>query len=328
MHPKKRRRSSSLKDKTRLSWYNFEWRIEPDMDDVTKTRPVNLSRRRLDQAERNVACLVVIGGPSIGERFPIAKNRTVIGRQRGADVWIDDKSVSRSHAEIVLDGEETVLCDLGSKNGTFCNNHKTLRRILVDGDLIQIGDATFKYVGRNSIEQVYLKELSERAIRDSLTGIFNKQTFFTYLDRNLVRCRDLNEPLSMAMLDLDWFKKINDGWGHLAGDYVLKEFADRVKIGIRPTDLLARYGGEEFGLIFPHTNLNEATIVAERIRNQINSRPFVFEGQTLPVTVSIGVAERDESIEAPDALIACADQALYRAKREGRNRTCRYSKDA
>ena len=298
------------------------------MDDVTKTRPVNMSRRRLDQAERNVACLVIIGGPSIGERFPISKNRMVIGRNQGADVWIDDKAVSRSHAEIVLEGEETVLRDLGSKNGTFCNNHKILGRTLVDGDLIQIGDTTFKYVGRNSIEQVYMKELSERAIRDPLTGIFNKQTFLSYLERNLVRCRDLNEPLSMAMLDIDWFKKINDGWGHLAGDYVLKEFADRVKIGIRPTDLLARYGGEEFGLIFPHTNLNEAAIVAERIRNQINARPFIFKEKTLPVTVSIGIAERDDSIEAPDALIVSADKALYRAKREGRNRTCRHPKEA
>ncbi|MBI3995963.1 MAG: GGDEF domain-containing protein [Nitrospirae bacterium] len=293
------------------------------MDEETTTGSIRLSRRRMDRVNHQLACLVIVVGPMIGEKFPLSKERMMIGRQREAEIFIDDTSISRRHAEVVqkTDGA-VILHDLGSKNGTLCNDEKIREKALKDGDLIRVGDAILKYVGPNSLEHLYLDEMSERASQDGLTGLFNKQAFQAYLARNLSRCKDLREPLSVGMADLDWFKKINDGWGHPAGDYVLREFAGLVKNAVRPADLLARYGGEEFGLILPHTNLAEARIVGERLRGRVEDHAFVFDGQRLPVTVSIGLAERLDGDEEADALIARADKALYQAKRDGRNRTC------
>jgi diguanylate cyclase (GGDEF)-like protein len=291
------------------------------MEDETKTHSINLFRRRMDQAPSASGCLVVIAGPAMGERFPIAKTPMVIGRQRGSGIWIDDDSVSRKHAEVIPQEDGPLLRDLGSKNGTFCNNQKISERRLQEGDLIRIGDATLKYLSPNSVERPYLDEMSERATRDGLTGLFNKETFQARLERDLSRCKELRAPLSVVLIDLDLFKKINDGWGHPAGDAVLKTFAEQVKRSVRPSDLLARIGGEEFGLILPRTYLKEALLVGERIRNRIAGHPFVFEGHTLPVTVSAGIAEWKEP-EPGDPLVARADKALYKAKHEGRNRTC------
>ncbi|WDT75289.1 MAG: GGDEF domain-containing protein [Candidatus Manganitrophus sp.] len=292
------------------------------MEDKTKTHTVKIERRRLDQVHFHFPCLVVVGGPSLGEKFPLTKERTILGRHREAEVWINDDSMSRKHAEILSKGGRLILRDLGSKNGTYINDHKIVEVELKDGDLIRTGNATLKYLGPNNVEQFYLDELSERAKCDALTGLFNKQTFYTCLERLLLRCKDLGEPLSVAMIDLDFFKRINDQWGHPAGDAVLKEFANLIKPTIRPTDLFARWGGEEFGLILPHTGLKEAPIATERIRNRIANHSFLFEGQRLPVTISIGVTERIDADQAIEPLIARADKALYRAKQEGRNRTC------
>ncbi len=292
------------------------------MEDETKTHSMQIDRRRLDRAHFNLPCLVVVAGPSMGEKFSLAKERIVIGRHREAEICINDESISRKHAEVLSKADRIVLRDLGSKNGTYSNNHKILEIELKDGDLIRIGDATLKYLGPNNVEQFYLDEMSERARRDSLTGLFNKQAFHTCLGQILLRCRDLGEPLSVAMLDLDWFKNINDQWGHPAGDNVLKEFADLIKPGIRPTDFFARWGGEEFGLILPHTSLKEAPVATERIRNRVANHAFLFEGQRLPVTISIGITERTDADETIEPLISRADKALYQAKQEGRNRSC------
>ena len=297
----------------------------PYNDEDTQPGSVRSIIGRLDRTSQGRACLVILAGPSIGERIPLAKDRITIGRQPSVDVPIEDTWISRRHAQISLQADGTsVLRDLGSKNETFCNSQRCHEKILKDGDLIQLGQSILKYVGPNSVEYIYLSELSERVQQDGLTGFLNKQAFFTYLERNLSRCRDLNEPLSMAMMDLDLFKKINDEWGHPAGDYVLKEFAILLKDGVRPTDLLARCGGEEFGLILPHTNLNEASFVGERLRNRIADHPFEYESQKMPVTISVGITERMENDEDIHPLIARADKALYEAKEKGRNQTCTF----
>ena len=291
------------------------------MEDETTTRMVNL-RRRMDRDNRHLACLVVIRGPALGERFPLSKERMTIGRKRDAEICVDDDSVSRSHAEVVKKGSDFILCDLGSKNGTYCNDLAVKEQALCEGDLLRVGEVVLKYLGPNSVEYLYLNKIADQARKDGLTGLFNKQTFQIYLERNLLRCRDLQEPLSLLTMDLDYFKKINDTWGHAAGDFVLKEFADLASKMIRPTDLLARVGGEEFCLILPHTNLKEGEVVGERIRSRIAEHRFTFDGHPLPVTVSIGITERIDPGEEAAPLLARSDKALYQAKKQGRNRIC------
>lgn len=295
------------------------------MEDKTKTHTIKIDRRRLDRTNFHLSCLVIVAGPSLGEKFPLDKERMIIGRHREAEIWINDESISRKHAEVFSKEGRIYLRDLGSKNGTYLRDQQILEIELKDGDLLRIGLATLKFLGPNNIEQFYLDELSERTKRDGLTGLYNKQAFHTCLERIFTRCKDLGEPLSVAMIDLDLFKRINDQWGHPAGDMVLKEFANLIKPTIRPTDFFARWGGEEFGLILPHAGLKEAPIATERIRNRVADHSFIFEGHRLPVTISIGIAERSASDTTMEPLIARADKALYQAKQQGRNRTCCFS---
>lgn len=173
------------------------------MEDQTKTHSIDLSRRRLDRANFNLPCLVIVAGATVGEKLTLSKERMTIGRHRDAEVWINDESVSRRHAETRSKDGRVLLRDLGSKNGTYINDHKVLEIELKDGDLIRVGDVTLKHLGPNNIEQFYLNELSERATHDSLTGLFNKQMFNTCLQRIFLRCRELKEPLAAGIADLD-----------------------------------------------------------------------------------------------------------------------------
>lgn len=293
-----------------------------DTDETTVGTEDGTGCRRLDRRVRSLACLVVIAGVSIGEKIALSKDRWVIGRQSNADICLDDPLVSRRHAEIAVgkDGE-SVIRDLGSRNGTYCNEHRIVERVLREGDLIRIGGAVLKYLAPDSAESAYISAMADRARLDGLTGLFNRRTFQEYLHRMFLRCRSLHEPLSVALVDVDHFKRVNDTWGHQAGDFVLKEIAALLKDEFRPTDLLARYGGEELGLILPYTNEQEALKVGERLRSQIASHEFAFQGQRLRVTISVGVAELAEDMETPEALVDDADRALYAAKQRGRNQT-------
>ncbi len=165
-----------------------------------------------------------------------------------------------------------------------------------------------------------LKEYEEKAIYDPLTGCFNKgetQTFLKKLLANYIRYR--KEPFSIIMIDVDFFKKINDTYGHLAGDYILKEIANIIKNNIRESDICGRFGGEEFIIILPNTKLAGAIKTAERLREAIEKHKFRFERKDIKVTASFGVTSSgiNDSIES---LISRADEALYEAKRKGRNR--------
>ncbi|MEW6681441.1 MAG: GGDEF domain-containing protein [Nitrospirota bacterium] len=283
-------------------------------------------KRRLNRKVRNLACLVVISGASIGEKIALAKDRYLVGRQADADICFDDALVSRRHAELLVAPEGVVILrDLGSRNGTYCNEQKITERELRDGDLLWIGGSVLKYVAPDSAESLYVNVMSDRARLDGLTGLLNRRTLEDYLERIFQRCRALHEPLSVAMVDVDHFKRVNDEWGHQAGDFVLKEIASLLKHGFRPTDLLARYGGEEFGLILPYTNEQEALTVGERIRSAVAAHRFEFREQRIHVTISVGIAELSERLEAAPVLIGHADRALYAAKQRGRNQTVCFS---
>jgi two-component system, cell cycle response regulator len=296
------------------------------MDEETIDEGQETVTRRLDRFSHSRACLVVISGPSLGERHPIMKPTMVLGRAKDADLFIDDLEASRKHAEVTLQPDgRIVIRDLRSRNGTYCNGQKTESRELRDGDLVGIGRVTLKFLGPNNVEQVYLQEMSTRARRDGLTGLFNKETFQVHLERSLARCRDLREPLSLAMMDLDGFKKTNDTLGHLAGDYVLKEFSRLINRAVRPTDFLARYGGEEFVLILPHTALSEALAVGERLRAQIEAHMFVYEGANVSLTLSIGISDLGPGIDRGETLLLQADKALYQAKENGKNQVQSYT---
>ena len=161
------------------------------------------------------------------------------------------------------------------------------------------------------------------SVTDELTGLYNRRYAMPHLNALIDRAQVDNNPLCVALLDIDSFKAVNDTYGHAVGDEVLKEFASRIRTNLRGMDMTARIGGEEFLGIMPETDLDGAAVVAERLRATVAAKPFRIthpEKEWLDVTVSIGVADMSPTQMTPDAMLQAADEALYRSKREGRNR--------
>lgn len=270
------------------------------------------------------ACFIVIAGRQAGKMYKLERDEIVIGRVSAAGIQIDDEGVSRQHAKIVrqTDGD-VVLVDLESTNGTFCNGEKVDAQALQDGDKIQIGSTTIlKFSFQDSIEEDFTRQQYESATRDALTECHNKKYFGERLPSEFAFAARHNKMLSLGMIDLDHFKKVNDTYGHLAGDHVLKRVAQLILETVRTDDVVVRYGGEEFALIMRETPPDKAFIAAERIRRAVEGADISFEGKVIPITISVGVATWSDGEPAtPDELVKAADEYLYKAKENGRNRT-------
>lgn len=166
-----------------------------------------------------------------------------------------------------------------------------------------------------------LREKHEQAVHDPLTGLFNRLAYDERIAQEFARAKRYKQPLSLAVLDIDRFKRINDNYGHKAGDKALKIIADRVRGNLRETDFLARYGGEEFAIIMPETCLDDGLTAVEKLRQDVSQSQFHYQGEAVVVTVSVGLAEMHEDDDA-GVLFQRADRALYKAKDSGRDRTC------
>lgn len=166
------------------------------------------------------------------------------------------------------------------------------------------------------------RQVWDAALTDSITSLGNKRAMLASMERSMLLSGRHGEPLSLLLCDLDHFKRVNDNHGHVFGDQVLAEIAQVIRQSIRSSDEAFRYGGEEFAVILPHTDMVEASIVAERIRIAVEQFRLSYEGRSVKVTVSTGIAQYDrDSAADSDALIELADRALYNAKRDGRNQT-------
>jgi diguanylate cyclase (GGDEF)-like protein len=225
-------------------------------------------------------------------------------------------------AEPGLLGKRFVLDD-GSTNGTYVNEEQIAReQLLNNGDRIKIGPSILKFLSGADAEAKYHEEIYRMTIVDGLTQIHNKRALFEALEKELMRARRYERDLSLLMFDIDFFKRINDQYGHLAGDHVLRELARVVQERIRREEVFARYGGEEFVILLPETPLPGAAALAENLRARVANHAFVFQGERIPVTVSIGTALLGENDKVAADLIQRADEKLYEAKRGGRNRVC------
>lgn len=163
--------------------------------------------------------------------------------------------------------------------------------------------------------------LEIKGIKDGLTQLFNKAMLEEFLNMLIAKSKRNNVQFSLIVLDIDFFKKINDTHGHLAGDYILKGIAGILKSSIRLSDFPARFGGEEFAIVFPDTNLESSVKIAERIRIAVEATSFEYEGQSIPVTISIGAAQWQKEFDSAK-LFEAADEKLYEAKKSGRNKVC------
>ncbi|HVK78906.1 MAG TPA: GGDEF domain-containing protein [Kofleriaceae bacterium] len=285
----------------------------------TRITKVQVVKPRVESGE---ACLVLVypPGADMGKRFPLSRNEVVLGRGSDCDIQVDRDSVSRRHARVFRNGEQWMVEDLGSTNGSYVNDVPVQRSILRDTDFLKIGAAIFKFLTGAGVEAAYYEEIYRMTIIDGLTGAHNKRSFLEFLEREIARCARHRRPLSLLMFDIDHFKAINDTHGHLTGDYVLKEMSKRLLNRIRREELLARYGGEEFAAVLPETDHAGAMVFGETIRKMVADEPFEYEGDKFPVTISVGVATVEGEDVDSTTFIKMADDNLYRAKREGRNR--------
>jgi two-component system, cell cycle response regulator len=266
-------------------------------------------------------CLAIIHSRDetlLGKRIELGGGDLLIGRGEQVGLSLPSDSVSRRHARIFRDGAVYRVEDLGSTNGTYVNDRLKDSAVLRRGDQIKVGDTILKYLTGDDVENQFHEAFRRLAMHDGLTDIYNKRYFVDSLRSEISRAARHDRPLTLILFDIDHFKRINDDYGHLAGDAILKEIASRVSAQLRPSDLFARYGGEEFVIMLPDTPIDGAHAVAEKIRRSIEAREFVFEGADIAVTSSFGVAEHTHGLDQV-ALVKLADERLYRAKRRGRN---------
>jgi diguanylate cyclase (GGDEF)-like protein len=270
--------------------------------------------------------LIMVQGGIPGAMLRVEAGGTRMGRSSDNTYQFREVTVSRHHAALTVDARGIVrVTDLGSTNGTFLNDRRLPGQTPVrvkDGDRIRLGTTVMlKFVRLDPCDEQFQREMFERTVRDALTGLYNRSFFLNQVgplaEFNAVR----GLGLAVLMLDIDHFKRVNDTFGHDAGDHVLREVACVLREATRPEDLVARYGGEEFILALPVVALDHALERAERIRSALAERRIVAGGISLRVTASLGLAfAPPDRLCSASAMITAADRFLYQAKHTGRNR--------
>lgn len=302
-------------------------KANPSKSDAMYVEPEVTMQRSPDQScdhRNDQSCLVQIyPADVVGGMLLIESDKLVIGRESGCDLILPDNSVSRQHATIRRTPDGFEIVDLESTNGTFVGGQQVSRSQLKSGDTIRLGSFLFKFLSAGSVESQYHETVYSALTRDALTGTMNKRYLLETLSRAIATSLRQKQPVTIVMIDIDHFKGVNDTYGHLVGDEVLREFGQRINQACREDDLLARYGGEEFCMLLSATDAAEAFEVADRCREAVCFRPFETAAGPLDISASFGFAVLDPSRgETGLELINRADEKLYEAKRSGRNRVC------
>jgi two-component system, cell cycle response regulator len=270
------------------------------------------------------AVLTVLAGADIGRVLDVAGMSITFGRRRTCSHMISDPSVSGLHARITTMSGMFVLSDEGSTNGTFLNGIRISEpATLTDGDRLHLGRVLLRFALVDEAERLALKRMYETALHDTLTGLFNRKHLDERIEAEIAFARrHKGHELSILMVDVDHFKSVNDTYGHLAGDAVLRAVAASILGTVRAEDFVARYGGEEFVIVARDAGVPAARTLAERVREMIAQGVVTYDGSEIRVTASVGVASMMANGQSLDktTLLETADERLYEAKRAGRNR--------
>lgn len=289
---------------------------------------------RRQQAKR--PALVFLDGDLIAAPIPLERNEVTLGRALEADVRVNDARASRLHARITLErsaGESEMiyrLVDLDSTNGTLLNGHPVSEALLEDGDKIVIGKHILRFEFLDDIDHEFHRQIHRLLVHDELTGLLTSKSFFSELRRESARAEREERPFCVLMMDLDFFKDVNDRYGHLVGSRTLEEVGTVITRSLRAGDVAARFGGEEFAAFMLDADPAQGFVAAERVRRGIEAAHFSATRHGAPedgerthhITISIGVASFPDHSRDPIELVEMADAALYRAKRLGRNQVC------
>jgi two-component system cell cycle response regulator len=300
---------------------------EPELysaeDSDERTAIVSLSELRAPKKQsKDRHLLVRVKGAELGRVTRLPPEPFRIGRSPDCELWLGDDGVSRKHARIFQEAAAYLIEDTESANGTFVQGLRVSRQLLRDGDVIQFGPtAVFRYTVTDESQESLLQQLYDASVTDALTGAHNREHFDTQLRAELSYARRHKTDVSLVFFDVDHFKKVNDTYGHPAGDTVLAALADTVRKMVRNEDVFARYGGEEFALILRGIDGAGAATVGERLRERVEALRVPSEHGPLCITVSVGCSSfADIEDKTPEALVSSADKRLYAAKHAGRNR--------
>lgn len=280
----------------------------PDSEEVLETTPTR-------------SCLVrIYPAAASGSLIELHDARMTLGRDPLCDIELNDDFVSRVHAVLEQTSDGWRLSDRGSLNGTIVNDERIDQHNLSSGDQIHIGNHIFKFLSSDHVEAQYHEAVYEMMTLDALTETFNRRYFEDVLRREMLRAVRHSRPLALLLLDIDFFKLVNDRFGHLVGDEVLRTLGGRLRTRVRDDEVLARIGGEEFAVCLPEISPEGAVAVADELRKLVCESAVQTSRGAVDVTISVGVAHfaGGPSISSTE-LLERADRKLYDAKRSGRN---------
>jgi diguanylate cyclase (GGDEF)-like protein len=292
---------------------------EPERD----TAQVTLVAIDGGRAAGGESCLIEIYGPALARKIAVDRPELVLGRDLDCGVSIPIDTVSRRHARIAKRGSSAFLSDLGSTNGTFLNDQVLAPNEeypLRSGDQIRTGAAIFKFLCGGDVEALVREEIYRAAIVDGLTRAYNRRYLLEFLEREMARGQRHERPLALVLFDLDHLKRVNDDFGQLTGDALLRELAELVQSRVRREDCFARAGGEEFAIVLPESDLEDARVFAERLRRLVADRVFRSGAESIAISISLGVAALSREMQEPAQFLKEAEARLAEAKRGGRDR--------
>ncbi len=294
-----------------------------DKYDYTKTIKLDEIEKKNKVESNLIPTLIIIAGDLFGQMINLEeKKKVVFGRGEECDVVIENQLLSRKHCMVINEEGKIVLQDLGSTNGTYVDGKRVEKTVLKSGQRVFLGDiCAFKFAYQDDIDLDLNRLIFEKAIKDRLTGIYNRTYFDELLKKEFSFHKRAKLPLSVIFIDLDDFKKINDNFGHLCGDEILKKTAKLIQSKVREADYFCRFGGEEFVLLLKNTEYEKAVKKAESLRQALEQAEFLCSGNIrLKVTASLGVATlENDNFSTHKRLLAEADNAMYKAKESGKN---------
>ncbi len=293
---------------------------DPDHD---RTAIVQLPGHVLEPLQRTPR-LLIVSGLMLGRQVHLRAGETVtVGRAAEATIYLPYPNVSRMHCRIERVGDDVFIEDAGSTNRTSVNDAPISERTrLNDGDQIGVGSSAMKFFIGATAQASYHEELMRLATYDALTNLYNRGHFSKIMDEECARVARERSPLALIMLDIDFFKRVNDELGHAAGDQVLRMVASTIQQAIKPSMLAGRLGGEEFAVLCRNCTVNQAAAFAEQLRSAVAAIDFAQASHSRKITASFGVAAWQAQFKTATELMKTADEALYRAKQGGRNRVC------
>src|ERR1700730_18332794 len=285
--------------------------------------------------------LVFLRGELLAVPIPLERAEVTLGRALDADILINDSRASRLHARITTEPDAATgetryrLNDLDSTNGTILNGKPIHQAYLQAGDKFEVGEQLIRFEMLDEIDREFQQQIHRLLVHDELTGLLTSKSFFSELRREAARAEAESMPFCVLMMDIDYFKEVNDTYGHLVGSGTLEEVGAVIKSSLRAGDVGARFGGEEFAAFLLYADYAQGLVAAERVRSAIEKHEFPAvrrgsseEPRTHRMTISVGVASYPEDARDPIQLVEMADSALYRAKRSARDRLCAYRRAA